>query len=402
VPERKPIILLTRVLFSAVLLLALLAPVGWAHDEAAAPARGIILMIGDGMGDAQRTAARWFSIGADGLLNMDRLAIQDGWAMTDSALGLTTDSAAAATAIASGVKTLNGVVGRDLAFADVATILELAQAAGGAVGLVTTAPITHATPAAFAAHVSHRDRTAEIAEQMISAQVDLLLGGGEVDSLPVGVSGIHSVGGFRRDGVNLIEKATSAGYRIVYSSEDLGVLDASAREPILGLFASGGLDWPFSPTLAEMTRTAIDTLDGRSDGFFLMVEAGQIDWVCHGNDTPGAIDTTLSFDAAIGVALDYVEQAGDVLLIVTADHETGGMSVTRASTGMPREDGPFAMPDGTPFFVNWTTGSHTNTNVPVLAHGPGAGVLSGIYENTWVFDAMISALGLPDPREDAP
>ena len=400
--ERRTRPRIARLILSAVLLTMLLGIVSWAQDEAPAPARSVILMIGDGMGDAQRTAARWATVGIDGELNMDQLDIQDGWTKTDSALGLTTDSAAAATAIASGVKTLNGFIGLGPLFEQLTTIAELAQAAGKSVGLVTTVPITQATAAGFAAHVVNRSLTGAIAEQLLDAEIDLLLGGGETDFLPFRVAGVHTNGGLRTDGSNLIEEAKATGYRMVYTAEDLASLDPAVPDPILGLFASGGLEWPFSPTLAEMTRTAIEYLDSCSDGFFLMVEAGQIDWACHDNDAQGAIDTTLGFDDAVGVALEYVSQHDDALLIVTADHETGGMSVSTALSGDTDEDGPFALTDDDAFFVSWSTESHTSTDVPVLAQGPGAAALSGVHENTWIFDVMINASGLPDPRTKSP
>ena len=124
-----------------------------------------------------------------------------------------------------------------------------------------------------------------------------------------------------------------------------------------------------------------------------MVEGGLIDWVCHANEAEAAIELTVGFDAAVGVALEYVRGAGDTLLIVTADHETGGMSVTAESSHYSREDGPFSMPDGRPFYVNWLHTYHTDADVPVRAEGPFAELLSGTYENTHIFEVMVEAYG---------
>lgn len=155
---------------------------------------------------------------------------------------------------------------------------------------------------------------------------------------------------------------------------------------------------PYSPSLAEMTRVAIEILSRDPDGFFLMVEEGQIDWACHDNDARAAMDLSLELDQAVAVAVEYVEGAAGTLVIVTGDHETGGLNAMTGESGSPRKDGPFQTPTGEVFYVDWDEGGHTAADVPVSAVGPGADLVTGAHENTWLFDVMIHALGLPDPR----
>ncbi|MDH3943000.1 MAG: alkaline phosphatase, partial [Anaerolineae bacterium] len=159
-----------------------------------------------------------------------------------------------------------------------------------------------------------------------------------------------------------------------------------------------GLERPFSPTLAQMTEAAIAILSQDSDGFFLMVEGGQVDWASHDNDPEGTMDSVVGLDAAVALGQAYAQSAGDVLLIVTADHETGGMSVYQEGTGSFLEDGPFLMPDGTEFFVRWDGTGHTQVDVPVTASGPWAHWLAGHYPNTFIYWVMYAALtGQPPP-----
>jgi alkaline phosphatase len=141
-----------------------------------------------------------------------------------------------------------------------------------------------------------------------------------------------------------------------------------------------------------MTETAIDVLSQDPDGFFLMVEGGQIDWAAHANEAAAVISDTLAFDQAVAVAQSYALTATDTLIIVTADHETGGMNVSLASSGWPDEDGPFLMPAGTPFYINWSSIYHTGADVPVMAQGPWSELLAGTYENTHFYPVMNLAL----------
>ncbi len=355
-------------------------------------ARGIILFIGDGMGEAHRTAARWAGYGLDGILAMDSLRYE-GVSRTAPYGGTgVTDSAAAGTALATGVKTVNGYVGMNPQRESVPNILELAKQQGYAVGLVTTTQLGHATPASFAAHVPDRNQYTIIVKQMLNLGVDVLLAGGEDDLLPADTAGCYPGKGHRTDGVNLVEQAQSAGYITMCGPEEFSQQVAAPGLRYLGMFGDDGMLRPHTPSLADMTAFALTVLSADPEGFFLMVEGGQIDWAAHDNDAENVILDTLAFDAAVANGLAYAETAQDVLIIVTADHETGGMVVSMEDSGKVGQDGPFTMLNGTPFYVTWGTGSHTGADVPTSAQGICADRLSGSYDNTYIFDVMRQAL----------
>ncbi len=354
-------------------------------------AKNIILFIGDGMGSGQRTAARLVSVGYTGKLSMDDMPVS-GSVITSSADNAITDSAAAATAMATGVKTDNGVVALSpTILGSMPTILEKAKSMGKLVGLVTTTQITDATTAAFASHIEDRYLMNDIAEQMLDADVDVLLGGGEDEFLPLLENGCFPEAGERSDGRNLINEAIAIGYEYVCDQASLQLVESGSTSQLLGLFADEGMISPFSPSLADMTQKAIDVLSGNSEGFFLMVEGGQIDWAGHVNDAANTISHTIGFDEAIEVAKQFAFINDDTLIIVTADHETGGMMISSSSSGVSGEDGPFDTSDGGQFYVNWSTIDHTGVNVPVTAQGPCSDNLTGVYENTFIYDVMHSA-----------
>ncbi|TEU16699.1 MAG: hypothetical protein E3J21_10105 [Anaerolineales bacterium] len=351
-------------------------------------AQAIILLIGDGMGEAHRTTARWSAVGQSGALAMDMMPFV-GWSRTASAENLVTDSAAAGTAIATGVKTNNGKIGQDPDGNPLTTILERAQARGMAVGLVTTVQMAHATLASFAAHVDDRNEMTEIASQMVlTTEVDVLLGGGEDEFLPTTATGCYPEAGERTDGRDLIAETTAAGYTHVCDATAFAAVDPASTTRLLGLFADEEMPRPFSPSLADMTQKAIDILSQDPDGFLLMVEGGQIDWASHGNDAANVISDTIGLDEAIVVAQAYASTISNTLVIVTADHETGGLSVNLISG----DEGPFPMPNLTPFYVNWTSGGHTGDDVLTTTQGPWSDLLVGTYENTHIHDVMRVAL----------
>jgi alkaline phosphatase len=349
--------------------------------------RAIILFIGDGMGVYQRMAAQWQAAGPDGMLAMDDMPVL-GYQMTGAANNPLTDSAAAATALATGHKTNYLSVGVDRDGNALETILERAKAAGWATGLVTTTQITHATPAAFGAHVRNRDLPLEIAVQLLDGDVDVLLGGGEDDFLPPDSEACFGTGGVRGDGRNLVAEAQAAGFTYVCSAEQLLALDWFNTTRVLGLFANQGMLAPYTPTLEDMTRAAIGMLSQDEDGFFLMVEGGQIDWAGHENDAEKAIADTLGLNDAVLAAQAFTLERPNTLIIVTADHETGGMGLNLDGSGGYKTDGPFNMPDGVPFWVSWEQNSHTAQDVPVTAQGPFSDLLAGTYENTFIYYVM--------------
>jgi alkaline phosphatase len=310
-----------------------------------------------------------------------------GWLQTSSANAAITDSAAAATAMATGQKTDNGHIGVDPAEVSLETILEFAEARGLATGLVTNVPITHATPASFAAHVPDRNMYTEIARQMIQSGVDVLLGGGEDEFLPPTETGCYGEPGERSDGRNLIAEAQSTGFTYVCDASGFAGVNTLTTDQLLGLFADEEMSRPFTPSLAMMTETAIEILGRNPQGFFLMVEGGQIDWAAHGNDGLNVIGDVIGFDEAVQVGLDNAALNPDTLVIVTADHETGSMSVN-----LTAGDQAFAMPDATPFYISFSTGGHTADDVPVTTSGPWSSLIHGTHENTDVFTAMRRAI----------
>ena len=336
------------------------------------PIKNVILLIGDGMGlhqVSQAVYARKLAGIVDEPLAIELLSRPDAsqataFVSTYSADSITTDSAAAATAYACGTKARNRSVGRTPAGSPCATILDLARERGRATGIVSTSRITHATPAAFYASVNDRSAENEIAGQLLDGgRVDLALGGGSRSFLAQGSkhSGIAECEqppratnpenryevevmnwidreGRRPRGTDLLTEAREAGFAIACYKDQLPAPDSfrPGRDRLLGVFAGShlpaiqerGVVADFIPSLAEMTGYAIDALDNDADGFVLIVESGLIDYAGHYNDAGTQLQETLDFDDAIRVALEYAERNPDTLLIVTADHETGGFSMS--------------------------------------------------------------------------
>lgn len=352
-------------------LIALLVLSTVAVQAAQAP-RNVILMVGDGMGFAQITMAR---LSLDGKpLKMDAMQF-GGMAQTRSANAVVTDSAAAATALATGYKTNNGMISVLPDGTSVQTILEAAQKLKKATGLVTTTTITHATPAGFGSHVSSRGSEADIAPQYIEKKIDVLLGGGKQFFLPKSVTGSK-----RTDERDILSEARKAGYTQL---DSLAHLRETRSNKLIGLFQMDALATnPPEPSLAQMTTRAIETLSGDVDGFFLLVEGGQIDWQCHDNNARGAIKQILDFDDAIGEALKFAAADKDTLVIVTADHETGGLTLAGGTSSFD------------PSYAQWSTKGHTGSNVPLLATGPGAGNFGGVMDNTEIPRAIAAVWGI--------
>jgi alkaline phosphatase len=312
---------------SIVLLLVsgiLLLPVG----GLAAQARNIILLIGDGMGPSHFGAAWLYSnriLGKELRMVEAMKSGRTAYLVNDTANAIVTESAAAATQIACGVKVPARVVGMGPdGKTPCKTLLELAKDRGMATGLVTTSGITDATPAAFAAHVPHRSDEASVAAQELQAGVDVLLGGRKQFFLP------EAAGGKRKDGRDLLEEARRAGYAVVGTASELREANAGK---ILGLFNLGNMAYEIDrpktaePSLAEMAAKTLEALSKHPRGFFVMIEGGRIDHAAHRNDAAGTVRDVLAFDDAVGVALDFQRRTPDTFVIVTADHETGGMAL---------------------------------------------------------------------------
>jgi alkaline phosphatase len=309
-------------MFARLLLLVLALVLALPAGAQPGPDRphNVILMIPDGFGPASVTMAR-MAKGAPLALD-EFLTGNVGTRSTDHYV---TDSAAGATAHAAGIKTYNGAIAVDEEGRPVGTILQGARDRGMRTGLVTTTRLTHATPAAFAAHVPRRQMEEEIAAQMLDNRVDLLFGGGLRVFLP-------QPDGWRTDGRNLLDEAREAGYHVVL---DTAALAAATTLPILGLLADSDLVLEIDrhrtvqPSLAEMTRRALDLLADHPVGFFIMVEGGRIDHAAHWNDAAAHLREVLAYDEAVRVALDFARADGRTLVVSAADHETGGLTIGR-------------------------------------------------------------------------
>lgn len=297
--------------------------------------RNVIVLVGDGMGSAHTTLARWYK-GAP--LSLDRMYV--GGIRTYGADSLITDSAPAATAFACGHKAADKSIGimperatvpgvadpGPFRHKPVASVLEGARLSGRAVGLVATSNIQHATPAAYSSHWPERGNFNEIARQQVYQNIDVVFGGGKRYLLPV------QKGGTRKDNEDLLDVLRSKGHTVVTNREEmLGVSSAK----VWGLFADDAMAyefdrkrlWPAEPSLSEMTRKAIEVLSRNRKGFFLFVEGSKIDWASHANDPVGVVSDILAFDEAVGVALDFARQKGSTMVIAFSDHGNGGMSI---------------------------------------------------------------------------
>ncbi len=331
---------------------AVIAWGGTGDHHTAGSARGLILVVGDGMGVGQHTLAYYF--GEDyPPADFEHVGLM---ATHPSDRAKVTDSGAAVTAFAAGVKTFNAAIGVDARGQPVQSVLELAEARGLVTGLVTTAAITDATPAAFAAHVSDRSEHREIARQMTSAGIEILLGGGREHFSTA------------KDGDDLLGSLVERGVQVIFDLD--GQLDAD--RPVLGLFGDGELPVPpkRKPTLEAMARLALDRLKGHPQGFFLMIEDEGTDTYSHRNDTKAVIAVLGDLMSTVRLLLDFQAQNPEVLLLFLGDHDTGGFWL-RGRGSKP----------STP---EWSTRRHTGNFVPLFATGPGSAAFGGVLDNAEV------------------
>lgn len=337
------------------------------------PIKNVIFMIGDGTGIAQLYSGQLHEVGSDGYLHAQRLPIT-GIVKTYSEDNLITDSASGTTAYSCGIKTDNGVIAQDSEGNECVTLMELAQQAGMKTGLVATSGVTHATPASFATHIDSRNKYSEIAEQMVESEVDVILGGGLEYFIPS-----DSAGSNREDQLNLLSSLRDQGYSVVLDRQAMIEEDS---DQIFGLFSPSGMPSENRvPSLAEMTNKAVESLSSNENGFFLMVEGSQIDWGGHANETPYVVREVKDFDDAIGVVLTFAQENPGTLVIITADHETGGMTIN----GVNREN--------TIVDIAWTSTGHTGTPIPLMAYGPHAVEFSGWWDNTDIGKKVADLLG---------
>lgn len=318
-------VLRSRVLLVIVLVLALF--VNAAAVGAAGSAKNVIVCVGDGMGFGTIQIARNALSGPDGRFTFE-LFPNTAIVTTHSLDALVTDSAAAATAIATGYKTNNGMISMLPAGAVLPTILEALQDAGKATGMVVTNTVYDATPASFGSHWNTRGGSPFIAAQLLERNLDVLLGGGRDQFRPTGVED-----GKRTDGRNLMTEAAAAGYSVVTDRQGL---ESAPDSKILGLFHPSYMNYQLDriflgtaePTLAEMTAKALSVLKADDDGFFLLIEGSRIDHAAHAGDIGGMVAEIADFDDAVALAHRFAAENGDTLVIVTADHDTMGLSAT--------------------------------------------------------------------------
>ncbi|HDG1684260.1 TPA: alkaline phosphatase [Kluyvera cryocrescens] len=407
-------------------------------------AKNVILLIGDGMGDSEITAARNYAEGAGGFFKgIDALPLTGQY--THYALNkktgkpdYVTDSAASATAWSTGVKTYNGALGVDIHEKDHQTILELAKSAGLATGNVSTAELQDATPAALISHVTLRkcygpSVTAEkcptnalekggkgsITEQLLNARADVTLGGGAKTFAETATAG-------EWQGKTLREQAQARGYQLVNDATSLAAISqANQDKPLLGLFSEGNMPVRWEgpkatyhgnidkaavtctpnpkrdssvPTLAQMTDKAISLLSSNEKGFFLQVEGASIDKQDHAANPCGQIGETVDLDEAVQKALEFAKKEGNTLVIVTADHAHSSQIIP-PETKAPGLTQALNTKDGAVMVMSYGNSEeesmeHTGTQLRIAAYGPHAANVVGLTDQTDLYYTMKAALGL--------
>ena len=422
------------------------------EKENDAKIKNVIVLIGDGMGPSYMTAHRYMKDNPKTFemeqTEFDKHLVGTQVTYPEDEHQNITDSASAATAMSSGVKTYNAAIAVDNDKTNVKTVLEQAKERGKSTGLVATSEITHATPAAFGAHDVSRKNMDAIANDYFDEKingkhkVDVLLGGG--------------VNNFVRKDRNLTEEFKKDGYSYVTDRQQL-LNDKS--DQILGLFAPGGFDKMIdrndkAPSLEEMTNAAIDRLNKNKNGFFLMVEGSQIDWAGHDNDVVAAMSEMEDFERAFKAAIEFAKKDKHTLVVATADHSTGGFSLgakgeynfdvkpikaaKRTPDFMAAEIAKGASVEETlkkyidlqltpeeiksvndvapskdvtkidnaieaifnkRSYTGWTTDGHTGEDVGVYAFGPGKYLFAGVQENTNLAKRVFDIIGGGDPNK---
>jgi alkaline phosphatase len=331
--------------------------------------KNVILFIGDGMGLSHVYAAYTRNKGHLNMMNCP----YTGFSMTQSASGYITDSGAGATALSCGKKTYNNALGMGADSIPCRTIIEYAEEKGMSTGLISTSAITHATPAAFIAHQKNRSFFEAIAADFLKTDIDVFIGGG-ADHFSK-----------RSDGADLIDQLRDKGYEVVmypscidtFHSDKVAVFTAPMNNP---RYSNGR-----GNMLPDATEQAISLLSKNDKGFFLMVEGSQIDWGSHGQNIDYVVEELIDMDNAVGKALAFASETGNTLVIITADHETGGLVITDGNMAEGKVS------------VRFTTLGHTGIMVPVFAYGIGAERFSGVYDNTAIFSKIMNLLNLTDP-----
>ena len=357
-------------------------------------AKNVILLIGDGMSASQITSYRLLKEGPNGRIAVDNFPIS-GIVLTHSADAIITDSASSATAYSTGSKTKNGFLGVDQEGRILENLTEKLDNFGFVSALISTSEVTHATPAAFSSHVDSRRNTDEISSQMLESKVATILGGGRKFFLSA------ENGGKRKDKRDLLKEAKKS-HKILTHKNELDITGITPSDRILGLFADEHLrdeenpdNHSSEPTLTEMLRFSLEraeaAIDNQCRGSFVMVEGSQVDWAGHANNIDYLERELKEFDEATRYALEYAKKNPDTLVVVTADHETGGLLIEPIALS-------YYTGNNIKFSFNTAIGggSHTGVPVPVYAYGPGSLNFSGTLDNTDVYRAILSALDLTE------
>jgi len=419
---KKVFFILLFLIFAVSFSLALAFNFPWTAEK------NVILIIPDGCSIAMWASIRAMTVGTDGALNIDKLPVQ-GRCRTYSANAMITDSAAAGTAYACGVKTGNGIIGMNAAtvFGDslsgksVESILEIAEKAGLSTGIVTTSMIQHATPAAFYSHRADRNWYELIAGDLLMKGIDVIMGGGRYYMIPMGVVDDEGMPSRRSDSRDIITELRKEGYTYVFDKSGFDGIDPAETYKLLGIFNPGHMEYEYDrlhdklgePPLWEMTDKALQILSRNKKGFFLIIEAARIDHAAHGHDTVRFLWDGIACDKTIGVAAAFAKKNKGTLLIVAPDHGCGGPHFVGAyevngvdSTLVSYDDAGFIHyrlnEDGFPIgdggkpiaiqWVNW--GGHTGEDVGVHSMGEHSERLCRLVQNTDIFTVMAEHLGL--------
>ena len=353
-------------------------------------AKNVILLIGDGMSISQISAYRLLNGGPNSRISVDEFPYS-GIVLTHSEDAIITDSASSATAYSTGYKTNNTYLGLDSEKNNLENLTETLDRYGFVSSLLATSEITHATPAAFVAHVDLRWKTDEISSQMMNSSVATLLGGGRHFFLP------KEMGGKREDGRNLLEEV-KASHTLLTTKDEMFNFDQNTSGRVFGLFADEhirNIETPdnhaLEPSLSEMLEFAVNRsehfIDNGCKGFFIMAEGSQVDWAGHVNNLEYLRREMHDLDSAVESALKYAMERKDTLVVVTSDHETGGLLIEPANpVDYSGNEVKFS------FNTAVGRGSHTGVPVPVYAYGPGAQHFTGTLDNTDIYRAILASL----------
>lgn len=419
------------------LLTLVLTMFSCSHLTSRETAKNAIFYIVDGMGPAQVTGARLYKGGPEARLTLETLPVT-GFVRTYSSNDFVTDSASAATAYASGVRTFNRSIGMSDPDLDptgtsrpLSNLAERAKQAGKSVGIVTTARVTHATPAAFFSQVSHRNEEEAIALQLLEAKhIDLLIGGGRGFFKPI------SEGGRRKDQRSLLDDFNERGMTVIQDYERLQAIPVSdSQRPIMALLEEDHLPYEderqdHQLSLADLVEIAINHLEKNPKGYLLIVEPARVDHAAHMNWARHVFEEMLAFDLALERSLAR-SSAKDTLIVVTADHETGGLALNgyasySAASGvslLKNHTRDFARSEFNHGFISWASGPgydspqlvdesvrhfrhkaaypaprgsayHTAVDVGVFARGPGMNLFQGFQDNTDIAHRLVQILEL--------